>query len=76
MGEHQRLRDTRLYFQYAIEAEFREVIERLLQRRVRAFNSGVDTRADVCIELFHLEPAGHDGKGPDQTGAEASMRPD
>jgi uncharacterized protein YbcI len=55
MGEHQRLRDTRLYFQHATEPEFREVIERLLKRPVRAFVSGVDTAVDVSSEVFHLE---------------------
>lgn len=58
MGEHQRLRDTRLYFQHATEDEFRSVIERILGRKVRAFNSAVDTEADVCVEVFHLEPQG------------------
>jgi uncharacterized protein YbcI len=58
MGEHQRLRDTRLYFQYATDHEFRSVIERILGRKVRAFNSGVDTEADVCVEVFHLHPQG------------------
>jgi uncharacterized protein YbcI len=56
MGEHQRLRDTRLYFQHATEDEFRSVIERILSRKVRAFNSAVDTETDVCVEVFHLEP--------------------
>jgi uncharacterized protein YbcI len=56
MGEHQRLRDTRLLFQYATEGEFRSVIERILGRKVRAFNSGTDTEADVWVEVFHLEP--------------------
>ena len=55
MGEHQRLRDTRMYFQHATEDEFREVIERVLGRRVRAFISGIDTRTDVSSEVFHLE---------------------
>jgi uncharacterized protein YbcI len=54
MGEHQRLRDTRMYFQHATEKQFRETIERLLKRRVRAFISGIDTRADVSSEVFHL----------------------
>jgi uncharacterized protein YbcI len=58
MGEHQRLRDTRLYFQHATEDEFREIIERVLGREVRAFNSAVDTEADVCVEVFHLKPQG------------------
>jgi uncharacterized protein YbcI len=58
MGEHQRLRDTRLYFQHATEDEFRSVIERILGRKVRAFNSAVDTETDVCVEVFHLVPQG------------------
>jgi uncharacterized protein YbcI len=57
MGEHQRLRDTRLYFQYATEADFRSVIEQVLGRKVRAFNSSTDTKTDVSVEVFHLEPA-------------------
>jgi uncharacterized protein YbcI len=55
MGEHQRLRDTRMYFQHATEREFCEVIERVLNRRVRAFVSGIDTRVDVSSEVFYLE---------------------
>jgi uncharacterized protein YbcI len=61
MGEHQRLRDTRLYFQYATDEDFRSVIERILGRPVRAFNSAIDTRVDVCVEVFHLEPRLTDG---------------
>ncbi|MCW2980305.1 MAG: hypothetical protein JWO14_2032 [Solirubrobacterales bacterium] len=57
MGEHQRLRDTRLYFQYATEDDFRSVIERILRRKVWAFNSSTDTERDVSVEVFHLEPA-------------------
>jgi uncharacterized protein YbcI len=56
MDEHQRLRDTRLYFQHATKGEFIGVIERILSRKVRAFNSSVDTHHDVSIEVFHLEP--------------------
>ncbi len=57
MGEHQRLRDTRMYFQYATEEKFLEVIERVTDRRVRAFISGLDAGKDVAAELFYLEPA-------------------
>jgi uncharacterized protein YbcI len=56
MGEHQRLRDTRLYFQHASEAEFCGVIERILGRKVRAFISGMDTKEDVATEVFYLGP--------------------
>jgi uncharacterized protein YbcI len=62
LGEHQRLRDIRMFFQHASEAEFRESIERISGRRVRAFVSGIDTRQDVSSEVFYLEPLG-DGDG-------------
>jgi uncharacterized protein YbcI len=55
MGDHQRLRDLRLYFQHAAEREFIEVIERAVGRKVRAFISGMDTSKDVAAELFYLE---------------------
>lgn len=57
MDEHQRLRDVRLFFQHATEREFYAIIETALNRKVRAFISGVDTRSDVSAELFFLEPA-------------------
>ena len=55
IGDHERLRDLRLYFQYMAEGQFTEVIERALGRRVRAFISGMDTRKDVAAELFYLD---------------------
>lgn len=61
MGEHQRLRDTRLYFQSATSSKFREIVERLTGRRVRAFISGLDANVDVCSEIFYLED-GHTGE--------------
>lgn len=57
MGEHQRLRDTRMYFQHATEERFREVVERVTGREVRAFISGIDTGQDVAAEIFYLGPA-------------------
>ena len=63
MGEHQRLRDTRMYFQHATEEEFRSVIERITGRPVRAFISGIDTCVDVSSEVFHLGREG-DAPGP------------
>jgi uncharacterized protein YbcI len=62
MGEHQRLRDTRMFFQYASVREFCEPVERLTGRRVRAFLSGIDTEADgLSTEVFVLHPQGYDG---------------
>jgi uncharacterized protein YbcI len=61
MGEHQRLRDTRMFFQYATVREFGEPIERLTGRKVKAFISGVDTEAEgLSVELFVLHPQGSD----------------
>jgi uncharacterized protein YbcI len=56
MGEDQRLRDIRMFFQHAAEANFRAVIEELTGRRVIAFVSGMDTGRDVSAEVFYLEP--------------------
>ena len=61
MGEHQRLRETRMFFQYASVRGFCEPVERLTGRRVRAFISGIDTEADgLSIETFVLHPPGSD----------------
>jgi uncharacterized protein YbcI len=58
MGEHQRLRETRMLFQYAAEYGFRSAVEEITGRQVVAFISGIDTRSDVATELFQLAPAG------------------
>ena len=54
MNENQRLRDMRMLFQYAAESEFRAAVEEITGRRVVAFVSGIDTRADVAGEVFLL----------------------
>jgi uncharacterized protein YbcI len=56
MGEHQRLRDTRMFFQYATVKQFTDTVETITGRRVRAFVSGIDTEQDVSSEVFYLEP--------------------
>jgi uncharacterized protein YbcI len=62
LGEHQRLRDLRVFFQYASVREFCEPVERVTGRKVRAFISGVDTESDgLATELFVLHPHGYDG---------------
>ena len=55
-GDHGRLRDLRMYFQYENEAEFVGAVERITGRKVRAFVSGVDTKQDVATEAFYLDP--------------------
>lgn len=62
LGDDARLRDTRMFVRYALEDRFRAIVEQALGRRTLAFVSGVDTRYDVCVEVFTLEPlAGADG---------------
>jgi uncharacterized protein YbcI len=56
MGEHQRLREMRLFFQYAEKARFIKPVELVTGRRVRGFMSGIDTNADIASEMFVLEP--------------------
>jgi uncharacterized protein YbcI len=62
LGEHQRLRDLRTFFQYATVREFCEPVERLTGRKVRAFHSSIDTHVNgMAIEAFILHPEGYDG---------------
>ena len=56
MGEHQRLRDTRLFVQYATQEEFAPAIERVVDRKVVGMVSGVDTHEDISTEVFYLKP--------------------
>src|SRR6185437_15159270 len=60
MGEHERLRDMRSFFQYASVAEFCDPVERATGRKVRAFISGIDTEAGggLAVETFVLHPEG------------------
>ncbi|MGH2886803.1 MAG: Na-translocating system protein MpsC family protein [Solirubrobacteraceae bacterium] len=65
MGEHQRLREARLFFQYALEDQFRAIVEQALGRRTVAFVSGIDTARDVAMEVFTLEPLGNEDTAAD-----------
>lgn len=56
MNEDARLRDQRTFSQYATVDDFIQIAERLTGRKVRAFVSGIDTRADVCSEVFYFDP--------------------
>ena len=58
MGEQQRLRETRMLFQYAAEVDFRSAVEEATGRRVIAFLSAIDVVADVASEMFTLAPSG------------------
>jgi uncharacterized protein YbcI len=56
MGEHQRLREMRMFFQYASAGEFTEAVKGATGRQVRSFISGIDTNSDIACEVFVLEP--------------------
>jgi uncharacterized protein YbcI len=58
LGEHQRVRDIRTFFQHAAEKDFVAAVEQIMGRRVRAFVSGTDTEHDVSSEVFYLHPKG------------------
>jgi uncharacterized protein YbcI len=74
MGEHERLRETRMFFQYASVREFCEPVEALTGRKVRAFISGIDTLVDgLSVETFVLHPAGREeGRSRAQLGGPGS----
>ena len=62
MGAHQKLRDVRVYFQYATVREFCEPVERITGRKVRSFHSSIDTKVDgFAVETFIFYPEGQDG---------------
>jgi uncharacterized protein YbcI len=68
LGEHERLRDLRLLFQYAEIHRFCDPIEQLTGRKVRAFISGIDTVADLATEMFVLHPEGYAGPSRSNAG--------
>jgi uncharacterized protein YbcI len=62
LGEHERLRETRMFFQYASVREFCEPVEQITGRKVRAFLSSTDTEVDgLSVETFVLHPKGYTG---------------
>ena len=72
LGQHERLRETRLFFQYASVEELCAPIERITGRRVRAFVSGIDTAVDgLATEIFVLHPAGSEAASRIETSRDA-----
>jgi uncharacterized protein YbcI len=69
LGEHQRLRELRLMFQYASVAEFCEPVERLTGRTVRSFLSATDASVEgLSMETFVLYPIGQEGPSRAELG--------
>ena len=65
LGDEGRVRETRIAYQAATQAEFTEAIEQIVNRKVVAFGSAVDPEANVVFENFYFEPreSGSDGDG-------------
>jgi uncharacterized protein YbcI len=63
LGDQARVRESRIAFQAATEAEFIAAVEQIVYRKVRAFSSGVDPNANVAFETFYFEPRESDGDG-------------
>jgi uncharacterized protein YbcI len=59
MGEHQRVRETRIFLQVASQARFIAAVEELVSRKVRAFASAVDPGAGGRFRGLQLRTRGH-----------------
>ncbi len=66
MGEHTRLRDMRMFFQYASTGDFVAAVQNVTGRKVRSFISGLDTNSDVAAEIFVLDPLLENGTSESQ----------
>jgi uncharacterized protein YbcI len=69
MGDHQRVREGRVAFQAATADEFVAAVEQIVDRKVRAFTSGIDVANNVVFECFAFEPRPRDGDDSDPAGA-------
>jgi uncharacterized protein YbcI len=56
MGEHQRVRESRMFLQVASQEQFVAAVEQLVSRKVRAFASAIDPAPGVVFEIFAFEP--------------------
>jgi uncharacterized protein YbcI len=65
MGDHQRVRETRVAFHVATANEFVAAVEQIVGRKVRAFASATDVVQNVVFENFLFESdATGDGNAP------------
>ena len=73
MGEHQRVRESRMLLRVATADEFVTTVEAITGRTVRAFAGAVDPEQGIVFEDFLFEPhQRRDGEspstGPRETG--------
>ena len=64
MGEAQRVRESRLWFQVATARRFIDSVEQIVGRTVFSFASATDPERSVVMEIFVFEPEpSRDGNG-------------
>ena len=65
MGEANRVRESRTWFQVATSQRFIATVEAIINRTVIAFASATDPEQGVVMEIFVLEPtASQNGHQP------------
>lgn len=67
LGETGRVRESRMAYQAATEADFINAVEQIVYRKVQAFASAVDPAAGTVFEVFAFEPPASDRQGDDLT---------
>jgi uncharacterized protein YbcI len=71
MGQHERVRDSRVALQAATAEEFIAAVEQIVGRKVRAFASGVDPAANTVFETFSFEPLATSSGGTGRSDGES-----
>jgi len=70
MGQQDRVREARMAFQVATSSDFISAVEKIVDRKVRAFASATDPDQNVVFENFYFEPEGSGGDGDGALTAE------
>lgn len=73
LGQAEDIKHIRRSWQTSMEEDFREIVERVTSRQVRAFISDTDVAAELSVELFVL---GEDKTDMDGFEAEADAQTD
>jgi uncharacterized protein YbcI len=73
MGEHDRVRETRLAFQVATEADFIAAVEQIIPRTVRSFATAIDVKADIVSEVFYFERTSETAAGGEESAADGVL---
>jgi uncharacterized protein YbcI len=72
MGSQERVRETRIAFQAATQAEFISAVEQITERKVAAFASGIDPDRNTVFETFSFYPLQSDRDTNGRTSTRSS----